>query len=299
MKAPVFVSFGEALTDLVTQGGDRYRAIPGGAGFNVARAVAALGLPAAWAGCLSRDSFGDALHQAAVAAGLDLRFVRRVDAQPLVAVVDSLAPPHYFFMGSGSADLAFDATFLPKGWQEGLAWAHFGGISLVREPLGAKLESLARQLKDKGTRIAFDPNHRALMGETDRARLMRFCAMADAIKISDEDLLGYFPKDAPERSLKALRTLNPGATWLYTRGAQGAQLFSPGHAPLERAALLVKVVDTVGAGDASLAALVAALHELAPDAPARQLQLAIANGGLACTAAGAVAPTRVELLGAL
>ncbi len=214
-------------------------------------------------------------------------------------MVDSLTPPHYFFIGNGSADLAFDPALLPKGWQDGLAWAQFGDISLVREPLGAKLEGLARQLKASGTRIAFDPNHRALMRDSDKARLMRFCEMADAIKISDEDLLGYFPKDSPERSLKTLRALNPEATWLYTRGAQGAQLYSPGHAPLEQAALQVEVVDTVGAGDASLAALVAALHELAPDAPARQLQLAFTSGALACTAAGAVAPTRAELLAAL
>jgi fructokinase len=299
MTFPAFISFGEALTDLVTLGGDRFGAIPGGAGFNVARAVSKLGLASAWAGCLSRDSFGDALQQAADVAGLDPRFIRRVPAPPLLAVVDRLDPPRYFFIGNGSADLAFDPALLPAGWQSHLAWAQFGGISLVREPLGARLEGLARELKGQGVRIAFDPNHRALMQDSDVPRLQRFCRLADAIKISDEDLLGYFPQQEPEDSLAALRALNPAATWLYTRGAAGATLFSPGQVPLHQAALPVAVVDTVGAGDASLAALIAALHELAPADPARQLHLAVSNGALACTAAGAAAPTRAALLAAL
>jgi hypothetical protein len=72
-------------------------------------------------------------------------FVEHPTQKPADLMVDLLTDRKWscvldFFMGSGSADLAFDATFLPKGWQEGLAWAHFGGISLVREPLGAKLE---------------------------------------------------------------------------------------------------------------------------------------------------------------
>lgn len=292
---PTFISFGEALTDLVTRGGNDFRALPGGAGWNVARACAALGLPSAWAGCLSRDRFGDQLAAASEAAGLDMRFIRRVAAAPLLAIVDSLDPPHYFFVGDGAADLAFDPadpTALPAGWQHGLRWAHFGGISLVREPLGSRLEALARALQAQGVRLSFDPNHRALMGERDLPRLARFVALADAIKLSDEDLRGYFPQLRPEVALANLRALNPRATWLYTRGADGASLLTPEHT-LHAAAPPTQVVDTVGAGDASLAGLLLALVQGEP--PARQLQFALANAALACQGTGAVAPTLAQL----
>jgi fructokinase len=287
-----FISFGEALTDLVTDGRGAFRALPGGAGWNVARACAALGLRSAWAGVLSRDSFGDALFNASAQAGLDTGFIRRVDAAPLLAIVDRLDPPHYFFVGAGAADLAFDEALLPGGWQQGLQWAQFGGISLVREPLGTRLEALADQLKQQGVKLAFDPNHRALMTAADLPRLLRFIDRADAIKLSDEDLRGYFPAQLPAEALLQLRARNPGATWLYTRGAEGASLFSPQgewHAP----AKAVSVVDTVGAGDASLAGLLLALMNGEP--PQRQLRFAVTNAGLACQGAGAVAPTRAQL----
>ncbi|MDR7334522.1 carbohydrate kinase [Roseateles asaccharophilus] len=288
--SPAFISFGEALTDLVTRGGDDFRGLPGGAGLNVARAVAALDVPSAWAGCLSRDRFGDQLHKAAREAGLDESFIRRVDAPPLLAIVDRLDPPHYFFLGEGAADLQFDAAQLPS--LAGLQWGHFGGISLVREPLGRRLEALALDLKAQGVRISFDPNHRKLMTAADLPRLQRFIAMADVIKVSDEDLRGYFPEATPADALAALRAQNPQATWLYTRGADGASLFAPG-VELHAAARPVRVVDTVGAGDASLAGLLAALMQGEP--PARQLQFALANASLACEGAGAVAPTRAQL----
>lgn len=294
--SPEFISFGEALTDLVTRGGDEFRALPGGAGLNVARAVAALGMPAAWAGCLSRDRFGDQLQAAAVQAGLDPDFIRRVEAPPLLAVVDRLDPPHYFFIGEGAADLQFDAAALPVGWTERLRWAHFGGISLVRQPLAERLEALAQRLKAEGVRISFDPNHRNLMTAADLPRLRRFIALADVVKLSDEDLRGYFPHEAPATALVGLRALNAQATWLYTRGAEGASLLVPGmdlHAPARQ----VTVVDTVGAGDASLAGLLCALWRGEP--PPRQLQYAVTNAALACQRAGAAAPTWAELTAAL
>lgn len=293
---PQFISFGEALTDLVTRGGDDFQALPGGACWNVARATAALGIRSAWAGCISQDRFGDQLRAASEAAGLDLGFIRRVDAPPLLAVVDRLDPPHYFFIGEGAADLSFDARLLPEGWRRDLRWAHFGGISLVREPLGTRLQDLALELKAAGVRLSFDPNHRALMSEADLPRFMDFIALADAVKISDEDLRGYFPAQAPAEALARLRAHNPAATWLYTRGAAGAALYAPGVA-LEAPAKAVTVVDTVGAGDASLAGLLLALLEGEP--AARQLQYAISNSALACQAAGAHAPTRAQLLAAL
>lgn len=295
-EGPTFICFGEALTDLVTLGADDFRALPGGAGLNVARAVAALGIPAAWAGCLSEDRFGDQLFSACVNAGLDTRFIRRLPVPPLLAVVDSLHPPHYFFLGEGAADLQFNAALLPTGWREGLQWAHFGGISLVREPLGTRLEALAHELKAQGVRISFDPNHRQLMTAADLPRLLRFFALADAIKVSDEDLRGYFPAAEPADTLARLRGAHGQATWLYTRGADGASLWVEGvdlHAP----ARPTRVVDTVGAGDASMAGLLAAL--MLEEPPARQLQFALTNASLACEGAGAAAPTRVQLLAAL
>ena len=99
--SPRFVSAGEALTDFIRVGPDRWLSRPGGADWNVARVVATLGLPSAFAGSVSLDRFGDELIALSEAAGLDMRFTQRYAKPPLLAMVHETAPPQYFFIGAG------------------------------------------------------------------------------------------------------------------------------------------------------------------------------------------------------
>ncbi|CAN7325879.1 carbohydrate kinase family protein [Massilia sp. LjRoot122] len=288
-EAPQFVCAGEALTDMIHQGDEQWVSRVGGSTWNVARALAALGEPTAFAGAISRDRFGDALWAASEAVGLDLRLTQRVDRSPLLAVVEQGEPPRYFFIGDDSADLHFDPDRLPAGWPDALRWAHFGGISLAREPLASKLVTLARQLKTRGVAISYDPNYRNLMDERYTPTLQAMAALADLIKVSDDDLRGLFPGLGLDEALLRLRALNPDAMCLLTRGGQGASLLHGGHRCDARAPA-VDVVDTVGAGDASAAGL---LHSLARH-PGRPLQAhlhaALAAGSAACLQAGATPP---------
>lgn len=52
------------------------------------------------------------LAERSKAAGLDMRFLQRLDADPLVAIVPSSHPPRYFF--AGEADLHFDVQKTPR-----------------------------------------------------------------------------------------------------------------------------------------------------------------------------------------
>jgi fructokinase len=291
---PAFVSAGEALTDLIRTGTDQWTSRTGGAGLNVARAMARLGIHSAFAGAVSTDVFGNALTTSAFAAGLDPRFLQRREHAPLLAVVHETDPPAYFFIGSDSADLQFRPEDLPPGWESAAAWVHFGGISLTREPLAGRLVELAARLKDDGVRISYDPNFRNLMGPSYDRVMASMARLADVIKVSDEDLRGLFRTDDERDALSRLRALNPDAAILFTRGADGALYYDGGrgwYAP----APAISVVDTIGAGDASIAALLYS-RMLYPDAhAATHLRAAVAAGAAACTRAGAVPPTRDEV----
>jgi fructokinase len=114
-------------------------------------------------------------------------------------------------------------------------------------------------------------------------------ALADVIKVSDDDLRGLFPGVPLDAALQQLRAANPAAYCLLTRGGQGASLFLAGQRADARAPS-VAVVDTVGAGDASVAGL---LHSLArhPERPLQaHLHAALAAGSAACLQAGATPP---------
>jgi fructokinase len=292
---PRFVAAGEALTDLLTTGPGTWTSQTGGSTWNVARVVARLGIPSAFAGAVSRDVFGAELAAANGAAGLDDRFLQQVDRPPLLAVVHERHPPRYFFVGADSADLHFDPDRLPVGWQESAAWVHFGGISLARDPLAGTLVALARDLKRRGTKISYDPNFRALMDDGYDATLRAMVGLADVVKVSDEDLRGLFRHDDTGAAFAALRTMNPAATYLFTRGGEGAHLVRPDGA-WSAAAPHVDVMDTVGAGDASIGALLYSLMTWPERAGGSHLRVAVAAGTAACKVAGAQPPALDDVL---
>ncbi|CAH0210973.1 Fructokinase [Massilia sp. Bi118] len=287
--APLMLCAGEALTDMIDQGKEHWVSRVGGSTWNVARALAVLGEPTGFAGAISQDRFGDALWAASEEAGLDLRLLQRVPRSPLLAIVEKCEPPRYFFIGEDSADLHFDPAALPTGWSDSLRWAHFGGISLAREPLASKLAALAEQLKEKGVAISFDPNFRNLMDERYTPTLQRMAALADLIKVSDDDLRGLFPGTELDEALRQLRAFNPNALCLLTRGGEGASLLHRAERADARAPK-VDVVDTVGAGDASAAGLLQSLARYPDRSLQSHLHAALAAGSAACLQAGATPP---------
>ncbi|HEX7810412.1 MAG TPA: carbohydrate kinase [Burkholderiales bacterium] len=295
---PRFVSAGEALTDFIRTGPDAWISRPGGADWNVARVVATLGVPSAFAGAVSTDRFGDELARLGREAGLDPRFLQRIGKAPLIAMVHETSPPAYFFVGSDSADLAFQPALLPHGWLDHAEWLHFGCISLAREPLAGKLLRLLDAAKAAGRKISFDPNYRNIMTEAFDATLRYVAQRADVIKVSDEDLRGLFRTDDAAEGFAGLRELNPGAPILLTRGAEGAELHA-GSKVLRQAPPAINVVDTVGAGDASVGGLLYSLMTR-PDAGwGEHLKFAVATGTAACLHAGAVPPTLSSVTGLL
>jgi fructokinase len=288
-----FVVFGEALTDFIRQPDGQWRAIPGGACWNVARAAARLGVPTGYAGSVSTDVFGQELYALTREAGLDMRFTQQHTKAPLLAMVTSTTPPDYFFIGDDSADLHFDPERLPAGWMDQARVLHFGCISLAREPLASRLLQVAQAAALRGKKIAFDPNWRKLMDQPSYRILLReMLSLSHFVKVSDEDLERLFPGDA--NALATLQAMAPRAEILLTLGAQGMEWIKDQQV-VEQAAYRVEVVDTVGCGDTSMGGWIASQLRQ-PDAPAQvHLQCAAAGAAIAASKAGAYAATWDEV----
>jgi fructokinase len=290
---PALVVFGEALTDLVPAGDGLWRGVPGGACWNLARVAALLGVHTGWAGAVGAGALGRELLARSTQAGLDLRFAQQVALPPLLAVVHSLDPPQYLF--AGSADQGFDPRRLPDGWRQACRYAHFGSISLVRQPLGDRLMALAADLRARGVPISFDPNCRNLMGADYLPRFERLAAIADLLKLSDEDLRHLYPRLPECEALAGLRErMRAGSLLLYTRGGKGMCLYVDGGR-IEQPAFAVPVSDTVGAGDACLGGFLASLLQRPRQDWSGHLRFAAAVAAAACTRPGAHAPARDEV----
>ena len=292
-KNPEFVVFGEALTDFIRQPDGQWRALPGGACWNVARSAARLGVATGYAGAISSVVFGDELRTLTQAAGLDMRYLQQVDKSPLLAMVTSTTPPHYFFVGDDSADLHFDPAKLPSDWLDAAQVLHFGCISLAREPLASRLLEIASTAAQRGKRIAFDPNWRKLMDQPGYHVLLRkLLALSHYVKVSDEDLEKLFPGDS--QALATLQVLAPQAEILLTLGAGGMRWIK-GHEVVEQPIYRVEVVDTVGCGDAAMGGWIASVLRQPDAGVASHLQHAAASAALSAARAGAYAATWEEV----
>lgn len=284
--------FGGAVMDFVRGPDDRWQARAGGSAWTVARALSALGQPAAFAGALGDDPFAAELVSAAAAHGVELRYAVRVAAPTALSVVHRSDPAHYTFYAHGAADSLFPGVD-PAAWT-GARAAYFGGVTLVRDPARSAFLDAATEARARGLTVVYDPNYRPQHAAAYRAVFAHYAALADLIKVSEEDLAGLLPHLSPQDAAAHLQALNPAATVLLTRGAAGARLLGPrGHA--EHPGYRVTVADTVGAGDASIAALLYC-HLHWPDwPPAEQLAFALACAGAACTRLGAHAPTLADI----
>ncbi|MBM5575071.1 carbohydrate kinase [Deefgea sp. CFH1-16] len=294
MQNPRLLVFGEALTDMIRLDDSHWLTRAGGSCWNVARVAARLGIATGFAGSISNECFGEEIAQQSAAAGLDLRFFQRSDKNPFMAVVHQTQPPAYYFLGNDTADLAFQIELLPPHWRESLLVVHFGSLGLVREPLASQLVALVIELKQAGVQISYDPNWRNLMGPDYRQRFETFLSIADWIKISDEDLAHLMPELPLDLALEQVIAWAGDAQILYTQGAQGLRLYHHGQVDFI-AALPVTVVDTVGAGDASMGGWLSSLLAFPARSPQEHAQFAAATAATVCQYPGAYAPQLAEV----
>ncbi len=90
------------------------------------------------------------------------------------------------------------------------------------------------------------------------ARLTRMIAMADILKISDEDVQWMTGKS--DLAAAARKWLKLGAKIvIITKGGEGVEAYTSSFS-ISQPATKVKVVDTVGAGDTFTAGVLAQLH---------------------------------------
>ena len=135
----------------------------------------------------------------------------------------------------------------------------------------------------------------------------RQVSFAHLVKASQEDLEWLYPDRSIEESLAAWTKSGPRFC-VATMGERGA-LAMLGKERIEVPAPHVEVVDTVGAGDSFMSALLSAMdrdHALGAEAPApsrseleRWLRFAATASAITCTRKGSDPPTRKEVEAAL
>lgn len=290
---------GEALIDFLPRegkdGGAVFQPFNGGSVYNTAIALGRLDVPVGLFAGLSQDFFGDSLRAGLAESRVSLKFCRTKPNHTTLAFV-KLVDGHarYSFIDDASAARMLTKADMPK-LPKAVAALHFGSISLIPEPCGGTYEALLKRER-KARVISIDPNIRASLikdRKSHLARLNRLMALADIVKISDEDVKWMTGK----ADLKAFakKHLKAGAKVVaITKGGEGTEVFA-GKLHITLNAPKVTVADTVGAGDTFTAGFLTQLHRaglLTKQAIATLGEAELAAAAIFAMAAAAVTVSR-------
>lgn len=254
---------GEALIDCLPRqladGTEVFQPVNGGSVYNTAIALGRLGVEVGLFAGISTDFFGDSLREGLKASEVSPDYLRLKDMHTTLALV-KLSDGHarYSFIDEGSAGRMLTKGDLPK-LPKSVTALHFGSISLIPEPCGATYETLLKR-SAKTKVICLDPNIRPTVIKDRRkhlARLYRLMALADIVKISDEDVKWMTGSDDLAKAAKSF--LRKGAKIVaITKGGEGCMVSTKRFA-FALDAPKVKVADTVGAGDTFTAGFLSSL----------------------------------------
>lgn len=247
---PDVLVVGEALVDVVHAADGTVAERAGGSAANVAVALARLGRPVRFATAYADDGYGAVLAGHLASAGVALAADPHVVARSSSAVA-TIGP-------DGSASYEFDVDWrLGPVPDEPVPHAvHVCSLGAVLAPGAEAVRGLVERLRPRST-VTYDVNARPSITGTGPdvvTTVEALVALADLVKVSDEDLEVLWPDLSVDDAAERLAALGPRAV-VVTRGGAGATWVEVGRR-VDAAARPVAVADTIGAGDTFAAALV-------------------------------------------
>ncbi|MFZ3589778.1 aminoimidazole riboside kinase [Bacillus sp. DJP31] len=308
------ISLGEALIDFIPQDSSNltYEKCPGGAPANVAVGVARLGGRSSFLGKVGNDVLGDFLIKTLDSYGVSVEAFSQTDEAKtgIVFVTNSEDGDRSFsFFIDRSADQLLHEKDVDQKLFKEHNILHFGSISMIHEPVRSATLKAIQLAKENGLLISYDPNLRlGLWKSREKAKevIVSLLHEADFLKISDEELHFITGETNIQEGLVKLESYNIPLV-LVTLGADGSVIHFKGDAEKVRA-MKVNAVDTTGAGDAFVSAMLyqmsqldVALTYLKLEDIVKMVKFASISGGLAASVKGAMTalPTKEEVVALL
>ncbi|TCO34464.1 fructokinase [Kribbella steppae] len=263
MTAPVLV-VGEALVDIVgaagkttRNGNGKTKATPGGSPANVAVGLARLGVPTQLVTRFGTDPYGDQLGAHLFGNGVQLA---PGSVEPGFRTSTATAT----LDAAGVASYQFDITWEPPALSlsRGCPAIHTGSIATVLEPGAEAIHAFLKSMAEQPVTVTLDPNARPTITPdpvSTWAAVRELAALSDLVKLSDEDCEFLRPGQSADEIAAELLSVDRTRCVVITRGGDGAIGISA-DARVEVTAPAITVIDTVGAGDSFMSALIAGLH---------------------------------------
>jgi fructokinase len=258
------ISIGEALIDQVKQGVKLIGKFTGGAPTNVAAMVANLGQSSVLLTKIGDDDEGKMILETLRRLGVDTNNIKITDAHDTTVAkvqVDKKGQRTFTFDRRNAADLFLTKEDIDPSLFEAGDILHFGSVNLVPSLSRKAHEFAIDTAKRNGVILSFDPNLRFSLWPNQlglREAVKEFMIGVDIFKVTEEELNFIFPDMSIEAAIE--KVFQAKITWLIlSKGDQGLVAYQAKQKPLVIKGNKVKVVDTTGAGDALIGALLSKL----------------------------------------
>ena len=271
-----FVAEGETLASSVRN------TFCGGKGLNQSVALARAGAETYHAGCIGPE--GDMLTDMLASAGVDTRYVRRVDIPTGHAIIQVDPRGRNCILLFGGANRCNDPAFVDEVLADFAA-----GDWLVLQNEISSLSHLIASAKAKGMKVVLNPS------PFDLALVAAGLGQVDYLLLNETEgkqLTGY---DAPISILNAIRETYPGLKVVLTLGKDGC-VYDDGMQRIPHGIYPVTAVDTTAAGDTFTGFFIGAVS--AGESPADAIRQASAASAIAVSRPGAApsVPTADEVI---
>ncbi len=257
---------GEALIDMICTDkgrtlteGENFLKKPGGAPTNVAAAVAALGGEVELAAKVGVDPFGtymvEVMQQFGVRTTYMLRDADHFTTFAFVSLMENGERDFYFNRGADGQLSAADIEAIDLS---DVSIIHFGSATgFLPGPLQAAYRLLLQKALERKIFVSFDPNYRHLLFRDNTQSFIDqswyFLQHCDFFKLSDEEAMLLTGETTLDKAAAVLMQKTP-SVFTITLGGEGT-LLGIQQTTQVIPSIPVKPVDTTGAGDAFVGAV--------------------------------------------
>jgi fructokinase len=257
---------GEALIDMICidkgkplSEGENFLKKPGGAPTNVAAAIAALGGDVELAAKVGKDPFGQHLVDVMDSFGVSTKWMLQDEKYfttfAFVSLMENGERDFYFNRGADGQLTRDEVDAIDL---EEFSIIHFGSAtSFLPGPLQIAYQSLLQKSLLQEIFISFDPNYRSLLFQHDKRSFLdqswNFIDCCHFFKVSDEEAMMLTGRSTLTDAVNDL-LLRTKSVFAVTLGKDGTLLGINGQTKIIPS-IKIKPVDTTGAGDAFVGAV--------------------------------------------
>lgn len=265
------LAIGEALIDFIPSTTDSklkdvemFSRQVGGAPCNVACTATKLGGNAEMITQLGQDAFGDLIVETLDNLGVGTQYLKRTNEANTALAFVSLTKEgerDFSFYRKPSADMLYSIDAVSTIDVNENDVLHFCSVDLVESPMKYAHKKLIEKVTHVGGTIVFDSNVRLPLWKNEadcKSAIHEFIPLAHIVKISDEELEFVTGITDENQAIQWLFQGNVDAV-IYTKGADGATVYFKDGNEISQQGFKVKAIDTTGAGDAFIGALISKL----------------------------------------